>query len=120
MEKYIRKIADIEFVRTAIEEHADLSDFKEKPSLKVIVGVSLILLGSFLGWPAVALLGILAVKFNEPLLAVIGGPLVYAISFPIFWLGMYCSGAEYTILFCRWLCRITMEKLLSWANLREV
>ena len=113
MEKFIQKIANIEFVRIAIEEQADLSAFREKPSLQVLTGVFFIILGSLLGWPAVAFLGVLAVKFNEPLLAVVGGPLVYGISFPVFGVGMYFSGAKYSVIFFRWLCRVTVEKLLG-------
>ncbi|AGF76734.1 hypothetical protein UWK_00147 [Desulfocapsa sulfexigens DSM 10523] len=116
MKKLIQKIADIEFVRIAIEEQADLTPFKEKPSLEVITGVLLIILGSLLGWPAVAVLGVLAIKFNEPLLAVIGGPLAYGLSFPVFGLGMYFSGAKYTIIFFRWLSRVMVEKLSAWVN----
>lgn len=97
----------------------DLSAFKEKPSLQVITGVFLICLGSLLGWPAVAFLGVLAVKFNEPLLAVIGGPLVYGFSHLVFMLGMYFSGVKYTIIFFRWLSRVTVEKLSSWVNPEE-
>lgn len=120
MKNLIQKIADIEFVRIAIEEQADLSPFKEKPSLQVITGVLFIILGSLLGWPAVAFLGILAIKFNEPLLAVIGGPLVYGLSFPFFWIGMYFSGAKYTVIFFRWLSRVTVEKLSTWVNPERV
>ena len=116
IKKLIEKIVAIEFVRIAIEEKADLSAFKEKPSLQVIVGVFLICLGSLLGWPAVAVLGVLAIKFNEPLLAVVGGPLVYGLSYLIFTLGMYFSGAKYTVIFFRWLCRVTVEKLSSWVS----
>lgn len=116
MKKLIQKIGDIEFVRIAIEEKADLTPFKERPSLEVIAGVFFIILGSLLGWPAVTVLGILAVKFNEPLLAVVGGPLVYGLSYPIFGLGMYFSGAKYTIIFFRWLSRVTVEKLSLWVN----
>lgn len=116
IKKLVEKLITIEFVRLAIKEKADLSAFKQKPSVKVIVGVTLIILGSLLGWPAVAVLGILAVKFNEPLLAVVGGPLVYAFSYLVFMLGMYFSGAKYTVIFCRWLCRVIVEKLSSWVN----
>lgn len=108
---------DIEFVRSAVAEEADLSAFKERPSLQVITGILFIILGSLLGWPAVTFLGFLAVKFNEPLLAVIGAPLVYGLSYFIFGIGMYYSGAKYTIIFFRWLCRIAVEKLSSWLNL---
>ena len=116
MKKLIQKIAAIEFVRIAIEEQADLSPFKEKPSLQVIAGVLFIILGSLLGWPAVTFLGILAIKFNEPLLAVIGGPLAYGLSFPVFGIGMYFSGAKYTVIFFRWLSRVTVEKMSAWVN----
>ncbi len=116
IKKFIEKIADTEFVRVAIEEKADLSDFKEKPSLQVLTGVFLIITGSLLGWPAVAVLGVLAVKFNEPLLAVVGGPLVYGFSYLVFGLGMYFSGAKYTVIFFRWLSRVTVEKVSAWVN----
>lgn len=119
LKKLIQKIADIKFVRIAIEEKADLAAFKEKPSLQILTGVLLICIGSLLGWPAVALLGILAIQFNEPLVAVIGGPLAYGISYPVFMLGMYFSGAKYTMIFFRWLSRVTVEKLSAWADLPE-
>jgi hypothetical protein len=116
----VLKIADIDFVRESIEEQADLSAFKEKPSLQVITGVFLICLSSLLGWPAVAASGVLAVKFEEPLIAVIGGPLIYGLSHLIFLLGMYFSGGRYTVIFFRWLSRVTVEKLLAWAGSPEV
>ena len=115
--KLLTKITEIHFVRSAIEEKADLSAFQERPSLQVVTGVFLICLGSLLGWPAVAVLGVLAVKFNEPLLAVVGGPLVYGLSYLIFTLGMYFSGARYSVIFLRWLTRVTVEKLSAWAGL---
>lgn len=116
--KIILKIANTSFVRTAIEEQADLSTFKEKPSLAVITGIVLIVISSLLGWPAVAVAGIIAVKLNEPLIAVIGGPLVYGFSHLVFLLGMYFSGAKYSLIFSRWLVRVIMEKLLAWADLQ--
>lgn len=117
--KIIMKIADTTFVRTAIEEQADLSAFKEKPSLAVITGVVLIIISSLLGWPAVALAGIVAIQLNEPLVAVIGGPLVYGFSHLVFLLGMYFSGAKYSLIFSRWLVRVVMEKLLTLADLQQ-
>lgn len=114
--KIIIKIASIDFVRTAIEDEADLSAFQEKPSLEVIAGIFLILLSSLLGWPAVAVSGVLAVKLDEPLIAVLGGPLVYGFSHLVFWLGMYFSGARYSRVFFRWLTRVTVVKMLRWAG----
>lgn len=119
VKKIIIKIASIDFVRTAIEEEVDLSAFKEKPSLEVIAGVFLIILSSLLGWPAVAVSGVLAVKLDEPLIAVIGGPVVYGFSYLVFWLGMYFSGARYSLIFFRWLTRVTMEKMLRWIGTQK-
>ncbi len=115
--RILTKLANTKFVRTAIEDQANLSDFKEKPSFSVITGVVFIILGSLLGWPAVAVLGIIAIKLGEPLIAAIGGPLVYGFSYIVFMLGMYFSGTEYSLIFLRWLVRVIMEKLLVWANL---
>jgi len=119
LRKIILRIGDTGFVRRAIEEQADLSDFKEKPSVQVIIGVLLIIISSLLGWPAVAVLGVMAVKLKEPLVAVIGGPLIYGFSHLVFLLGMYFSGAKYSLIFFRWLTRATMEKLLTWVGLSE-
>ncbi len=120
LRKPILKIAGIDFVRIAIEEQADLSAFKEKPSLQVVVGVLLICISSLLGWPAVAVCGVMAVQLEEPLIAVIGGPLVYGFSHLIFLAGMYFSGAKYSVIFFRWLCRVTVEKMLVWVAPPEV
>lgn len=118
--KHIISLADTSFVRTAVEEQADLSAFREKPTLMVIIGVLLIIIASLLGWPAVTLLGIIAIKLNEPLIAVIGGPLVYGFSHLVFLLGMYFSGAEYSVIFLRWLVRVIMERLAAWADPQRV
>ena len=120
MRHVVLKIADIDFVRASIEERADLSAFKERPSVQVLTGVFLICLSFLLGWPAVAVSGVLALKLEEPLIAVIGGPLIYGLSHLVFLLGMYFSGARYTVIFFRWLSRVTAEKLLVWAGSPEV
>jgi hypothetical protein len=109
----ILKTAEKDFVRRAIAEQADLSSFKEKPSFLVISGIFVICLSFVLGWPAVAALGALAVKLDKPMIAVIGGPLTYGLSHLVFLFGMYLSGGKYTLIFFRWLTRVTMEKLLT-------
>ncbi len=117
--KLIIKIAEMQFVRCAIEERADLSAFQGKPSLQVITGIFLICASFLLGWPAIAASGVLAVKLEQPLIAVIGGPLIYGFSHLVFLLGMYFSGAKYTVIFFRWLSRVSVEKLLVWAGSPE-
>lgn len=110
----VAKLASTRFVRNALEDNADLSAFKEKPSLRVICGVGTILFSYVIGWPAVALFGALSAYHKEPLIVLIGGPVMYGISHLVFILGMYLAGARYTWIFLRWLTRIGIKKLLQW------
>jgi len=112
----IHKIAATGFVRSAMDEQADLSAFKEKPSPRIIAGVFAIAFSFVIGWPAIAGLGILAVKLRQPLIVVVGGPVTYGLSHLVFLLGMYLAGAVYSLIFLRWITRITMEKLLAWVR----
>jgi len=111
--RLVKKIAATEFVRSAIAEQADLSAFKKKPGLKIILGITAIGFSYILGWPAVGLLGTLSVTMNRPLIVIIGGPLVYGLSHLVFLAGMFLAGAEYSWIFLRWATRVAVEKLLS-------
>ncbi len=113
---FIQRLANKEFVRQAMEEQADLSAFKKKPSPRIIIGVAAILFSYIIGWPAVALIGVIAAKLHEPWLAAIGCPLVYGLSHLVFLCGMYLAGATYSMIFLRWLTRVGMEKLLAWTE----
>ena len=109
----IKRISETEYVRSAIEDKADLSAFKEKPSIRVILGVSAICLSYIIGWPAIGALGALAIYFDRPWLIAIGGPLLYGMSHLVFLLGMYLAGYNYTKIFLRWATRVAMEKWMS-------
>ncbi len=113
-EKIILYCAALAFVRSAIEEGANLDAFREKPTLTVLAGVFAIVISFPLGWPAVAALGLLSIKMQTPWIVVIGGPLIYGFSHLVFLFGMYLSGAVYSLIFCRWLTRVIMERALSW------
>jgi len=109
----INRIADTDYVRSALNDKADLSAFKERPSIRIILGVSAILFSYIISWPAIGALGALSVYLNKPLLVVIGGPLLYGFSHLVFIFGMYLAGAKYSKIFLRWATRIAMEKLSS-------
>lgn len=112
----IKKIGATEYVRSAIVEEADLSAFREKPSPAILAGIFAITFSFALGWPAVALCGLLSLKLQNPWIAAVGGPLVYGLSHLVFMLGMYLSGATYSLIFLRWFTRVSMERLLDWAD----
>ena len=109
----IKRICETGYVRSALKDKADLSAFKEKPSIRTILGVSAIGFSYIIGWPAISALGALAVYLNRPWLIVIGGPLLYGLSHLVFLLGMYLAGANYTKIFLRWATRMAVEKWLS-------
>jgi hypothetical protein len=109
----ITRIANTDYVRSAINDKADLSAFKEKPSARIIMGVSTILFSYVISWPAIGALGAISVYLNKPLLIVIGGPLLYGFSHLVFIFGMYLAGAKYSKIFLRWATRVAAEKLLN-------
>ena len=108
------RLARTRFVRTAMEvEAADLGALRCKPSPAVFVGVALIGFSYIIGWPAVALLGILAAYFRRAAIVVVGGPLIYALSHAVFMVGAYFAGNRYAPIFLRWAARGIMRKLLE-------
>ena len=115
-EQLADRLLKIQFVSTALSDQADLGAFNKKPSLQIIIGLLTIGLSYLIGWPVVAGLGIVAIKLNQPLIAIIGGPLTYGLSHLVFILGMYLAGAEYTVIFLRWLSRTGVEKLQAWSQ----
>ena len=109
--RIVARIAATPYARRAVEEQADLSAFKEKPTFRVLLGVFLIGFSYVIGWPAISALAALAVYFGEPLLAVVGGPVMYGISHLVFIAGMALAGAKYSAIFLRWATRRLVEKL---------
>ena len=109
----INRIAKTDYVRSALNDKADLSAFKEKPSFRIIMGVSAILFSYIISSPAIGALGAISVYLNKPMLVVIGGPLLYGFSHLVFIFGMYLAGAKYSKIFLRWATRVAVEKLLS-------
>ena len=108
--RIIKRIAETRYVRSAIEDKADLSAFKEKPSVRVIAGVSAICFSYVIGWPAISALGAFAIYVNRPWLIAVGGPLLYGLSHLVFLLGMYLAGYDYTKIFLRWATRVVVER----------
>lgn len=109
----IKRISETRYVRSAIEDKADLSAFKEKPSIRVIAGVSAICFSYVIGWPAISALGAFAIYVDRPWLIAVGGPVLYGLSHLVFLLGMYLAGYDYTKIFLRWATRVVVEKWLG-------
>jgi hypothetical protein len=107
----VKKIANTPYARKAVEEKADLSAFKQRPTVRILLGVFMIGFSYVIGWPAVSALTGLAVYLQEPLVVIIGGPLTYGLSHLVFMAGMYLAGAKYSAIFMRWATRMLVEKM---------
>ena len=112
-----QRLAALPYVQKAIAERADLSAFKARPTLRILSGVFLIGASFVVCWPLISVLGFLALHLGNPWIIAVGGPLAYGFSHLVFLAGMYLSGAEYTLIFCRWLVRVVMERLMAWQGI---
>jgi hypothetical protein len=114
-----RIVSRTEFARKALEEKADLSTFREKPSARILFGIFLMGFSYIIGWPAVTFFGILSIYLGEPLIVIIGGPVIYGISHLVFLAGLYLAGARYTYIFFRWATRKFLGKYHVPADARK-
>ena len=107
----VARISARPYVQDAIAERADLSAFRERPSVRIITGVALILFSYLVAWPLISFLGVLSIALEQPVIVAIGGPMAYGLSHLVFILGMWLSGAKYTAIFLRWATRVAVVKL---------
>ena len=103
-------LAGKKFIQKILENPADLSEFKERMTTRLITGLILMALSFIIGWPAVAALSVLAIWFKEPLIAVIGCPTTYALSYVVFIVGAWLSRAPH---YMGILARYTLQSFLS-------
>ncbi len=106
-----QKLSNTKFGIQAVQEKADLSAFKQRPSFKVSLGIVLIGLSYIIGWPAISVLGVVVYKYDLPLRFIAaGGPVLYVISHLIFLLGVYLAGANYEKVLMKWVVRKVIER----------
>ena len=106
-------LARKKYCKTAIEDRADLTAIREKPTPSMIVGLILIAFSYVIGLPAVIALGVIAVWLKDKRIVLIGGPLIYAISTILFIIGIKMAGKKYFQVFSRWVVRVVLEKILG-------
>jgi hypothetical protein len=93
--KIARYLAGRKFVQKILANPTDLSEFRERPTPRLVLGLFLMALSFLMGWPAVAALSVLAVWMREPLVAVIGCPLTYGLSYVVFLIGAWLARAPH-------------------------
>jgi len=106
------RLAKTKYVREALEDPIELKDIWTEPDARMIVGLFLVGFSYIIGWPAVTALGILAVYFREPLIALIGGPATYGLSHLVFLVGAWLAGAGRARIMMRYLTKVLFRKIL--------
>ena len=102
------------YFQDILEHPTDLSEFKEHMTPRLITGLSLMAFSFIIGWPMVAALSVLAAWYQEPLIAIIGGPTTYALSYVVFFVGAWLSRAPYYMgSVVRYLIQYFFRKLIS-------
>ena len=109
-----RKLASTAYVRRAIEKQATLDTFKTRPSPRFLLGVGLVLFSFVLGWPMVALFGLLSAYSRAPALLILGSAF-YLFSHLVWLFGTYLAGRDcikYANMILSWGLRKVVEKAL--------
>ena len=111
----LENLVQKQFFQRILQEELDLRCLKRKPTAREQFGIVLVLFSYVIGWPAVAFFGVLAFYLKQPLVLIIGGPLMYGFSHIVFFAGMYVAGKDYTKLFIKWSIKKICEKLAAGA-----
>jgi hypothetical protein len=85
-------LRDTKLVRKARETPVDPVLLKP-PSARIVTGLILLGASYLLGWPAIALLGVVAAWLRRPILLAVGPPL-YGLSWLVFAIGLLFIGSK--------------------------
>jgi CHASE2 domain-containing sensor protein len=112
--KIARYLAGKKYGIELLANPTDLREFREKPTKRLIAGLILMGLSYVMGWPAVAALSFLAAWFREPMIAVIGCPTTYGLSYVVFIVGAWLARAPHYIgTLARYTLQLFLRKYLS-------
>lgn len=112
--KIARSLAGRKYIREILDHPTDLSEFRERPTKRLLAGLILMGLSYVIGWPAVAALSILAAWFREPMIALIGGPTIYGFSYLVFIVGAWLARApHYMGTLVRYAIQVFFKKILA-------
>ena len=113
IKKIARYFARKKYCQAVVITQADLTTFQEKPTFPMVMGISMIVFSYMIGLPAVFFLTMLAVWMKKPLIGIIGGPLIYAISTLVFVIGIRMAGFKHIKALFAWATRVALEKILG-------
>ncbi|MFA5323617.1 MAG: hypothetical protein WC373_13175 [Smithella sp.] len=111
--KIVKYLDGKKFIQKILKNPADISEFRERPTPRLIAGLILMVLSFIMGWPAVAAMSVVAVWLHEPLIFVIGAPLTYGLSYIVFIIGAWLARApHYLGILARYSLQSFLKKIL--------
>ena len=115
-----RYFARKKYCQAAIITRADLKAFQETPTLPVVMGILMIVVSYVIGLPTVFFLAMIAVSIKKPLIGIVGGPFVYALSMVVFIVGVKMAGLKHIKALFAWATRIVLEKILGDDEVKKI
>jgi hypothetical protein len=112
------RLSQTNYVRQAIEDRADLMEFRKRPTLRILGGMFLIGLSFAMCWPVIIPLEGLAVYLRRSWPLILAG-VIYFASHGVFMGGMLLCGEKYTRITLRWATRCGVERLLQFGEKRK-
>ena len=109
-----RKLASTAYVRRAIKKQVTLDACMTSPSPRFLFGVGMVLFSFVIGWPMVALFGVLSAYSQTPALLILGAAF-YGFSHLVWMFGMYLAGRnciKYADAVVSWILRKAVERVL--------
>jgi len=106
------RLSNVGWIRNAIDQQADLSEFQKRPTVRIFAGIFLICVSFCIGWPIIGVMAGAAVYYHHAFIALFG-PVLYGLSHVLYLTGMWLSGEKYVRIFTRWSIRRLVERLLS-------
>ncbi len=95
------RLAQIRFIRSALDDHADLAGLGPRRIVKLVSGLLLIAVSNAVCWPLIGVVTGLSAHRKMPYIAVVGAPVVYGIAFICCAIGMSMAGGKEAKIFLR-------------------
>ena len=110
LRSFARKLEQTKFGQKSLTKPDGLCTLKQKPGMRVYVGLVLMAMSFLIGLPALAFLSYLAVKLSKPMTIAVGGPVVILLVHIMFVVGVYLAGHNFASEVLRWAIKRFLQK----------
>ena len=104
------RLAQTKFGQKSLTKPDRLSIINQKQSARFYIGLFLLVMSFLISFPTFAFLSYLSVKLTNPMIIIIGGPVVFLLVHIIFGVGLYMAGKNYALDVLQWLTKRFLQK----------